>query len=129
MSSNRYESGVPLPLDSERSRKAHQYCHGRLEQTTTDNYFYQFDLLVCSLFCLLFLLFSPFLSDSSNASISTRLVINFVNMWANSVENRNRMVYSPTLKFNSNFNLHALTLVFINSKRRIVKIKKYYLHL
>ena len=82
------------------------------------------NLFVCSLFCLLFLLFSPFLSDSSNASISTRPVINFTNMGANSVENRNRMVYSPTLIFNSHFNLHALALVFINSKRCIVNIKK-----
>ena len=36
MSSNRYESGVPLPLGSERGKKAHQYCHGRHDKTTTD---------------------------------------------------------------------------------------------
>ena len=62
------------------------------------------NLFVCSLFCLLFVLFYAFLSDSSNASISTRPVINFVNMGANSVENRNGMVYSLILIFNSNFN-------------------------
>ena len=36
MSSNRYESGVPLPLDSKRGREAHQYYHGENEQTTAD---------------------------------------------------------------------------------------------
>ena len=33
MSSNRYESGVPLPLDSVRGKKAHQYYHGKHLQT------------------------------------------------------------------------------------------------
>lgn len=34
------------------------------------------------------------------------------------------MVYPLTLIFNSNFNLHTLTLRFINSKRCTVNIKK-----